>query len=79
MQATDRGPELVQRSPVLATALNPLIGYDEAAKIAKEAGRTGKTIRELAREKGVDEKTLKKVLDPAQMVKPGLEGGAAGG
>jgi fumarate hydratase class II len=34
LQATDRGPELVERSPMLATALNPLIGYDEAGKLA---------------------------------------------
>ena len=35
--ATDRGPELVERSPMLATALNPVIGYDEAGKLAKES------------------------------------------
>src|SRR5207253_3017014 len=37
LQATDRGPELVERSPMLATALTPVIGYDEAAKLAKES------------------------------------------
>ena len=79
IEATDRGPEMVEKGLMLATALAPVLGYDEAAKIAKEAGRTGKTIRELAREKGVDEKTLTKVLDPAKMTKPGLEGGAGGG
>ena len=79
IEATDRGPEMVEKGLMLATALAPVLGYDEAAKIAKEAGRTGKTIRELAREKGVDEKTLTRVLDPAKMTKPGLEGGAAGG
>jgi fumarate hydratase, class II len=79
IEATSRGPEMVEKGLMLATALAPVLGYDEAAKIAKEAGRTGKTIRELAREKGVDEKTLTKVLDPAKMTKPGLEGGPAGG
>jgi fumarate hydratase, class II len=79
IEATERGPEMVEKGLMLATALAPVLGYDEAAKIAKEAGRTGKTIRELAREKGVDEKTLTRVLDPAKMTKPGLEGGAAGG
>src|SRR5437773_11623826 len=39
LQATDRGPELVERSPMLATALTPVIGYDEAAKLAKESMR----------------------------------------
>jgi fumarate hydratase, class II len=79
IEATKRGPEMVEKGLMLATALAPVLGYDEAAKIAKEAGRTGKTIRELAREKGVDEKTLTKVLDPARMTKPGLEGGPGGG
>src|SRR5262249_3083978 len=49
LQATDRGPELREPSPLLATALNPVIGYDEAAKLAKESMRTGKSIRQLAR------------------------------
>ena len=40
--------ELVQRSLMLVTALNPHIGYDKAAKIAKEAHRTGTTLREAA-------------------------------
>jgi fumarate hydratase, class II len=79
LQATDRGPELVERSPMLATALNPLLGYDEAAKIAKESIRTGKSIRQLARAKGVSEAALNKVLDLAKMTKPGLEGPGGGG
>jgi fumarate hydratase class II len=79
IEPTQRGPEMVEKGLMLATALAPVLGYDEAAKIAKEAGRTGKTIRELAREKGVDAKTLAKVLDPAKMTKPGLEGGGGGG
>ena len=79
LQATDRGPELVERSPMLATALNPVIGYDEAAKLAKESMRTGKSIRQLARAKGVTEKQLNKVLDLGKMTKPGLEGPGGGG
>ncbi|HEY6116343.1 MAG TPA: class II fumarate hydratase [Candidatus Dormibacteraeota bacterium] len=79
LQATDRGPELVERSPMLATALNPVIGYDEAAKLAKESMRTGKSIRQLARGKGVTEKQLNKVLDLGKMTKPGLEGPGGGG
>jgi fumarate hydratase, class II len=79
LQATDRGPELVERSPMLATALNPIVGYDEAAKIAKESMRTGKSIRQLARTKGIPEATLNKVLDLAKMTKPGLEGPGGGG
>jgi fumarate hydratase, class II len=79
LQATERGPELVERSPMLATALNPVIGYDEAAKIAKESIRTGRSIRQLARAKGVSEAALNKVLDLGKMTKPGLEGPGGGG
>jgi fumarate hydratase class II len=79
LQATERGPELVERSPMLATALNPVIGYDEAAKIAKESIRTGRSIRQLARAKGVSDATLNKVLDLGKMTKPGLEGPGGGG
>ncbi len=79
LQATDRGPELVERSPMLATALNPILGYDEAAKIAKESIRTGKSIRQLARAKGMSEAALNKVLDLGKMTKPGLEGPGGGG
>jgi fumarate hydratase class II len=78
LQATDRGPELVERSPMLATALTPILGYDEAAKIAKESIRTGRSIRQLARAKGVSEATLNKVLDVGKMTKPGLEGPGGG-
>ncbi len=78
LQATDRGPDLVERSPMLATALNPVIGYDEAAKIAKESIRTGRSIRELAREKGVADSVLDEVLDLGEMTQPGLEGPGGG-
>jgi fumarate hydratase class II len=64
---------------MLATALNPVIGYDEAAKIAKESIRTGRSIRQLARAKGVSEAALNKVLDLGKMTKPGLEGPGGGG
>jgi len=79
LQATERGHELVERSPMLATALNPVIGYDEAAKIAKESIRTGKSIRQLASVRGVSESALNKVLDLGKMTKPGLEGPGGGG
>jgi fumarate hydratase class II len=79
LQATDRGPELVERSPMLATALNPAIGYDESGKLAKESMRTGKSIRQLARARGVSDSTLNKLLDLGKMTKPGLEGPGGGG
>ncbi|MEA2294520.1 MAG: fumarate hydratase, class [Solirubrobacteraceae bacterium] len=47
----------------VATALNPFIGYDKAADIVKEASKSGRTLREVAREQGVDDETLHKPLD----------------
>src|SRR5579863_10384421 len=80
IQATSRGPEMVERGLAICTALAPVIGYDAAANISKEAFKTGKTIREVARERtGLSEEELDRILDPAAMTKPGLEGGPAGG
>ncbi len=53
-----------------ATALNPYIGYDKATEIVREAVRTGKSLREVAREAGVDEATLEEALDYRKMAKP---------
>ena len=47
----------------VATALNPFIGYDKAAEIVKDASKSGRTLREVAREHGVDDETLDKALD----------------
>jgi fumarate hydratase, class II len=47
----------------VATALNPFIGYDKATEIVKDASASGRTLREVAREHGVDEETLDKALD----------------
>lgn len=72
--ATDRGPEMVERGLMLATALAPAIGYDAAARIAKEALATGKTVREVARQRTTlapDE--LDRLLNPSRMTEPGLE------
>ena len=53
-----------------ATALNPYIGYDKAAEIVKEAAATGRSLREVAREAGVDDATLDEALDYRKMAKP---------
>jgi fumarate hydratase class II len=53
-----------------ATALNPYIGYDKASEIVKEAARSGRSLREVAREAGVDEATLDEALDYRRMAKP---------
>ena len=79
LTATDRGPQLVEQGLMLATALAPVIGYDEAAKLAKQAHASGRTIRELALERGMDPVELDRLLDPASMTEPGLGGGPSGG
>ena len=70
--------ELVDRSLMLVTALNPYIGYDQAAAVAKEALATGKTLREIVlAKKLMDAATLDRALDPLAMTKGG--GSALGG
>jgi fumarate hydratase class II len=54
----------------VATALNPHIGYDRAAEIVKEAATSHRTVREVAREKGVDEAVLSEALDYVKMARP---------
>lgn len=62
---------LVNRSLMLVTALNPHIGYDAAAAVAKQALAEDKTLREVVLEKGLmDEATLDQALDPMEMTKP---------
>jgi fumarate hydratase class II len=53
-----------------AAALNPYIGYDNGAEIVKEAAATGRSLREVAREAGIDEETLEKALDYRAMARP---------
>jgi fumarate hydratase class II len=68
LEATERGPELVEQGLMLATALAPEVGYDKAAEISKEAYKTGKTIREVARENtDLSEEELDKLLDAKNM------------
>ncbi len=68
LEATQRGPELVENGLMLATALAPEIGYDRAADIAKEAFKTDQTIREVAREQtDLSEEELDEALDAKKM------------
>lgn len=72
---TERCRRYAEGSMGLATALNPTIGYANAAKVAKEALRRGGSIPEVVREMGIlSEDELKKVLDPKGMTEPGIPG-----
>jgi fumarate hydratase class II len=57
-----------------ATALNPHIGYDLASEIVKEAASTGRPLRDVARDRGVDEAVLDEALDYRAMTRGGLPG-----
>lgn len=64
-----------ETSPSLATALNPLLGYQKSAEVVKVALREKKPIPQVVREMGLlDEDTLRKALDPALLTEPGIPG-----
>jgi fumarate hydratase class II len=64
----------VEKSLSMVTSLNPLIGYEKAAELAKEAFKTGKTIRQLCEEKNIlPAEKLKQALDPWRMTEPQKE------
>ena len=68
LEATGRGPALVEQGLMLATALAPVVGYAKAAEISKEAYKAGKTIREVARDKtNLTEEELDRLLDARKM------------
>jgi fumarate hydratase class II len=76
IQATEYGPMMVEKGLAICTALAPIIGYDNAAKIAKQAFASGRTIREVAKEvTDLSDADLDRILDPEAMTEPGLEGG----
>jgi len=71
----ERCGALVEQSLAMVTALAPAIGYDRAARIAKEAFESGRTVREICREKEVlPGKELDALLDPRPMTEPGIPG-----
>ena len=75
----ERCQELVELSMAMVTSLVPKIGYDRAAEIAKESASTGRTVREICRQKKVlPDEELDRVLDPVAMTEPGGEGSAGG-
>ncbi|MGN6135725.1 MAG: class II fumarate hydratase [Aureliella sp.] len=75
MEGLEANPEAceasVEKSLSMVTSLNPLIGYEKAAKLAKEAFATGKTIRQLCEDEGIlPSDTLREALDPFRMTEP---------
>lgn len=65
----------VENSVGIITAINPYVGYEKAANIAKEAIKTGKPIRELIlRDKLLTKEQLDIILDPMMMTEPGISG-----
>ena len=77
---TDRLREALDRNPILVTALNPVIGYEKAAAIAKQAYREGRPVLDVAREAtGLPEKEIRALLDPGRLAAGGIHGGPGGG
>jgi fumarate hydratase class II len=61
-----------ESTPQVATALNPLLGYEVVAGVVKEAARTGRSIREVVLERGLlDDATLDATLDPLKLTRGG--------
>jgi fumarate hydratase class II len=72
--------EALDRNPILVTALNPVIGYEKGAAIAKKAYAEGKPIREVAaRETSLPREQLDALLDPAELTRGGIKAGGGGG
>jgi fumarate hydratase class II len=76
----ERCQSLIEESLAMCTALAPEIGYEAAAKLAKEAYRSGKTVRQVAKDQNVlPQKRLDELLDPWRMTEPGGPVGSGGG
>ncbi|SFK90481.1 class II fumarate hydratase [Lysobacter sp. cf310] len=76
----DRVREALDRNPILVTALNPIIGYEKAAAIAKRAYKEGRPVLEIAiAETGMAEKELRRLLDPTALTRGGIHAGGGGG
>jgi fumarate hydratase class II len=72
--------EALDRNPILVTALNPVIGYEKGAAIAKQAYAEGKPIREVAQKMtGLSREELDRLLDPKELTKGGIKGGGSSG
>ena len=69
----DRARELLDKNPSIATALNPHIGYDKAAEIAKQSAKQGRSVRDVVKERGLLKGAeLDRALNVRTMTEPGL-------
>ena len=65
---TDHIADLVDKNPIMVTGLNPVIGYDQAAKIAKQAYADGRRVKDVAAEMtDLSPEDLDRILDPAEL------------
>jgi fumarate hydratase class II len=77
---TTRIAEALERNPILVTALNPVIGYEKGAAIAKKAYAEGRPIREVAAQMtDLPREELARLLDPAELTTGGIKGGGGSG
>jgi fumarate hydratase class II len=76
----ERLAEALERNPILVTALNPVIGYEKGAAIAKKAYAEGKPVREVAQKMtDLPREELARLLDPTELTRGGIKGGTGGG
>ena len=71
---TDNINAALDRNPILVTALNPVIGYEKGAAIAKQAYQEGRPIKDVAREMtDLSDEELDRLLDPAALTEGGIQ------
>ena len=76
----ERIASLVGRNPILVTALNPVIGYEKGAKIAKRSYAEGRSLKEIALEEtDLSSEELDRILDPRALTEGGIREGVSGG
>jgi len=72
--------DVVEKNPILVTALNPIIGYDRAAQIAKRAYAENRRIKDVAAEMtDLSPEEIDRLLDPAELTRGGIKGGGSAG
>jgi fumarate hydratase, class II len=76
----ERVADVVEKNPILVTALNPIIGYEKGAQIAKRAYAENRRVKDVALEMtDLSEEELDRLLDPMDLTAGGIRGGGSGG